>query len=394
MLAYFDCFSGISGDMTLGALISLGVPLKWLKQELRQLPLKDFELSVETIVRNGISARSVRVLVEDDTISRDHTQIQALLVNSSLNPRTKAKSLEIFDRLASAEADIHGIPKEKIHFHEVGGTDAIIDIVGTALCIEYLGIREIVASRIPLGQGFVKCKHGVLPVPAPATLAILRNVPVYGSDIPHELVTPTGAAIIVSLANSFGNIPDMMIEEIGYGAGIRDLDTRPNLLRVLKGKMNLPVSGPQAGRQEEMMGIVETCIDDMNPEFYGFLMERLFEDGALDVYLVPLTMKKNRPGTMIKVLCRRDQKDTIANRILSETTTLGVRYYDIQRITLAREKIRVDTSYGKIEVKRIQDPSGNFRNVPEYEVCKKIALEKNIPLKIVYDTVTREAADD
>lgn len=394
MLAYFDCFSGISGDMTLGALIALGVPVKWLIQELGQMPLKGFELSVETIIRNGISARSVRVQAEDETISRDYTQIQDLLTNSPLNPRTKAKSLEIFERLASAEADIHGVSKEKIHFHEVGGTDAIIDIVGSMLCIEYLGLREIVASRIPLGKGFVKCKHGVLPVPAPATLAILKNVPVYGSDVPHELVTPTGAAIIASVADSFGNIPDMLIEDIGYGAGTRDLEPMPNLLRVLKGKMNGTFPGLPSGREEEMMVIVETCIDDMNPEFYGFLMERLFEDGALDVYLLPLTMKKNRPGTMIKVLCRRDQKDTVANRILSETTTLGVRYYDIQRITLAREKIRVNTSYGRIEMKRVQDPSGKFRNVPEYEVCKKIALEKNIPLKIVYDTISREAAGD
>ncbi|MBC2695972.1 MAG: nickel pincer cofactor biosynthesis protein LarC [Desulfobacteraceae bacterium] len=386
MLAYFDCFSGISGDMTLGAFIDIGVPLKLLKESIEKLPLKNFDISTESIFRNEIKAQSVNVISKDNIKSRHYAEIKALVQDSSLSLKVKEKSLEIFERLAIAEAEIHGQPKEKVHFHELGGIDAIVDIVGTALCLEYLDIKNVVSSRIPLGNGFVSCQHGTLPVPAPATLSILKGIPVYGTKIPHELVTPTGAAIIASIADSFEEIPDIIVEKTGYGAGKRDLKTIPNLLRIIIGTPANHVSDYQKDR----ISVVETCIDDMNPEFFGFLMERLLEEGALDVYLIPVFMKKNRPGTMIQVLCMKNRKKRIINRILSETTSLGIRHYDVQRFKLVRENITIKTTYGDVQIKRIKNPNGSVQLVPEYEVCKKIAIEKSIPLKIVYDTIIKE----
>ncbi len=389
MLAYFDCFCGISGDMTLGAFIDIGVPLNWLKDSLEKLPLKDFDLSVESISRNGIKAQSVHVLTKDTSTSRHYSEIKALVQNSPLSQNVKEKSLEIFERLAIAESEIHGQPKEKVHFHELGGIDAIVDIVGTALCLEYLGIDKVVSSKIPLGNGFVSCQHGTLPVPAPATLSILKGIPVYGTKIPYELVTPTGAAIIASIADTFEEIPDIIVEKTGYGAGKRDLKTIPNLLRIIIGTPANHISDYQKDR----ISVVETCIDDMNPEFFGFLMDRLFEEEALDVYFIPVFMKKNRPGTMIQVLCMENRKKSIINRILSETTSLGVRYYDVQRFKLVRENITIKTTYGDVQIKRIKKPNGSVQLVPEYEVCKKIAIEKGIPLKTVYDTISKEAVE-
>ncbi len=379
MIAYFDCFSGISGDMTLGALIDLGVPVKWLKDSLEKIPLSGFDLSVATVSRNGIQAKSVDVRVVDDVKSRDYAEIISMIEKSYLSPNIKQKSLDIFEKIADAEAAIHGCLKKNVHFHEVGGIDAVVDIVGTVLCVDYLGIARVISSRIPLGRGFVSCQHGTLPVPAPATLCILKGVPVYGTQIPQELVTPTGAAIIVALAESFEEIPEMIIEKTGYGAGKRELETIPNLLRIITGKAFI--------QQKDAITVIETCIDDMNPEIFGFLMDRLFEKGALDVYWIPIFMKKNRPGTMVQVLCPEDCREIVIDCILSETTSLGVRYYDAKRRVLARESVLMETVYGEIAVKRIIAPNGSIRMAPEYEVCKKIALEKNIPIRIVYDTI-------
>jgi hypothetical protein len=310
-----------------------------------------------------------------------------------LSERIKSTSLQIFNRLAASEAHIHHCSTEEVHFHEVGGIDAIVDIVGTAIGLDYLEIKTIIASHIPLGKGFVTCSHGKLPVPAPATLDILKGVPVYGTDIPHELVTPTGAAIIVTLAEGFGPMPDMTMTGVGYGAGQRELAAGPNLLRIITGAQLETATGPSAGIPEDYITILETCIDDMNPELFGFLMDRLFADRALDVYWIPVYMKKNRPGTMLQVLCHPDDKDSLIRRILSETTTLGVRYYESRRRLLWRDRFEVKTSYGNIAVKRIKDLQGNIRIVPEYDVCEKIARERNIPLRSVYDTITRETGD-
>jgi hypothetical protein len=393
MLAYFDCFSGISGDMTLGALIDLGVPLKYLEDRLNSIPLTDFNLTVTPVHRNGIRAMSVIVGMVDNQTARNFSDIRSLIENCPLSERIKSTSLQIFKRLAASEAHIHSCSTEEVHFHEVGGIDAIVDIVGTAICLDYLGIERIIASHIPLGKGFVTCSHGKLPVPAPATLDILKGVPVYGSDIPHELVTPTGAAIIVTLAEGFGAMPDMTPTDIGYGAGQRELEAGPNLLRIIIGTGSETVTGSSDEIQEDRISILETCIDDMNPELFGYLMDRLFADGALDVYWIPIYMKKNRPGTMLEVLCHPDDKESLIRRILSETTTLGVRYYESRRCLLWRDRFEVKTTYGDIPVKRIKDLQGNIRIVPEYDVCEKIAREQNIPLRIVYDTITRETGD-
>lgn len=388
MIAYFDCFSGISGDMTLGAFIDLGVPVKWLTETLRSIPLTGFDIAVSSVSRHGITAKSVHVYSEDDAESRDYTKIRSLIEKSALSVMVKKKSLKIFERLANAESKIHGCPAEKVHFHELGGIDAIADIVGAALCIEHLGIKRITASSLPLGTGFVSCGHGTLPVPSPATLEILKGIPVFGSGIACELVTPTGAAIIATLAESYGPMPDMAIEKTGYGAGKQEIESKPNLLRIIAGTPK----NHQTDCQKETVVMIETCIDDMNPEIFGFVMDRLFEDGALDVYWIPVFMKKNRPGTIMQVLCRKSQKEAIINRILSETTSSGLRYYDVERALLAREEIIVKTGYGMIKAKRITDLTGGMRIVPEYEVCKKIALEKNIPIRIVYDIIIKETS--
>ena len=393
MIAYFDCFSGISGDMTLGAFIDLGVPVKWLKENLVRIPLAGFDMSVDTVIRNGITAKSVRVHVENDKRSRDYAQIKSLIKNSPLSRNVKQVSHDIFERIAHVEAVIHGCPKDKVHFHEVGGIDAIVDIVGTALCINYLSIKKVVSSSIPLGKGFVICAHGTLPVPAPATIEILKGVPVYGTKIPHELVTPTGAAIVVTLAESYGEMPDMIIEKTGYGAGKCDMESIPNLLRIITGTDSCCRTGQRSTYQKDTIVVVETCIDDMNPEVFGFLMEQLFEKGALDVYWIPIYMKKNRPGTMVQVLCRADCRDDLIDCILSETSSLGVRYYNTKRCMLTRETVIVKTVYGEIQVKRIIEGNGGVRVVPEYEVCKKIALEKNIPIRIVYDNIIKSLRD-
>jgi len=382
MIAYFDCFSGISGDMTLGAFIDIGVPEKWLQEKIAAMPFHGFKLDVKQVMRNGISAKDINVIVDSESPSRNYSDIVSLIENSTLSDTVKDSSINIFDKIAEAEADIHKCQKENVHFHEVGAIDSIVDIVGAALCVDYLGIRKIIASEIPLGRGFVKCQHGTLPVPAPATIAILKGVPVYGTDIMQELVTPTGAAIIKTLAKEFGTIPDMVIEKTGYGAGKDVNQSIPNVLRIL--------IGSERNTLKDTVDIVETSIDDMNPEVFGYLMERLFDDGALDVCWIPLFMKKNRPGTMIQVICTKDKKDQIIHRILSETSTLGVRYYSAQRYMLKRDHIEIETSYGVIPIKRIKGTDGSFRLVPEYEVCKKIAFEKKIPIKVVYEKILKE----
>lgn len=385
MIAYFDCFSGISGDMTLAAFIDLGVDAKWLNDMLSSIPLNDFRLSVSSVSCNGIYAKSVDVEVKDSAARRNYSDIVGLIEKSSLPIVVKEKSLAMFDKIAVAESHIHGCKKDNVHFHEVGGVDAIVDIVGSCLCIEYLEIKEIISSKIPLGSGFVSCLHGELPVPAPATLAILQNSPVYGSGVDQEMVTPTGAAIITCLASSFETLPEMYINKIGYGAGKRIFESRPNLLRVIAGEK----SKKKAIFQNDEIIVIEASIDNMNPEIFGFLIDRLFEDGALDVCLIPVFMKKNRPGTLVQALCSREMQAAVTKRILSETTSLGVRYHEVKRSKLVRKHAKKTTPFGEIEVKSVVDPCGVERFVPEYEVCRKIAVEKNIPLRRVYEVILK-----
>ncbi len=389
MLAYFDCFSGISGDMTLGALIDLGVSVDWLQNELSHLPVRGYQLSTRPVMRSGIQATGVSVDIQDAGDSRNYRNIRLLLEDCVLSDGVKSTSLAVFERLARAEADIHGCALEEVHFHEVGGVDAIVDIVGTALCLEKLGITEVISSPLPLGSGFVDCQHGKLPVPAPATIEILKDVPVYGTEVKSELVTPTGAAIITSLAQHYSRMPDMQVLKTGYGAGQRELPDRPNLLRIMVGTL----LDWTAGLPSDQIMVVETCIDDMNPEFFGFIMERLFGDGALDVYWLPVYMKKNRPATLVQVLCEEASLDRLVHRLLSETTTIGVRYYKAARKRLVREQVTIQTSFGEVQVKRVKEVDGSERLVPEYDVCRAIALKRNLPLRLVYETIAKEAAE-
>jgi hypothetical protein len=381
MIAFFDCFSGISGDMTLGAFVDIGVPVDWLEETLKKNLLTGFDLVVTATSKMGIAAKKIDVIVKDHT-PRDYAAIREMIAASSLNGAVKESSLEMFEKLATAESKIHGCRKDHVHFHEVGGVDAIVDIVGTALCVDYLKLTKIFASKIPTGTGFVNCAHGKLPVPAPATVEILKNIPTYGTDVPFEMVTPTGAVIISTLSESFGKMPDMLVSKIGYGSGARDLDSRPNLLRIFLGN---PSS------VSETVTMIETSIDDMNPEIYGFLMDRLFADGALDVYLVPVFMKKNRPGTLLQVLCHDHKKESLIRRILTETTTLGVRFYDVERRLLDRETVTIETGYGPVSAKKVISPDGCVRIVPEYDVCRTIAARNNIPIRTVYEKISQHA---
>jgi uncharacterized protein (TIGR00299 family) protein len=383
-IAYFDCFSGISGDMILGALVHLGVPRDSIEESIRNLPLDGFHLEISTAERMSIHGRQVQVVVQkQDNRARNYNGIRSLVEESPLSEGVKHLSLKTFGRLADVEAAIHNCPKENVHFHELGGVDAIVDIVGAAVGVEWLGIGKIIASEIPVGTGFVTCGHGRLPVPAPATVALLEGVPVYGTGVSHELVTPTGAAIITSLAENFGPMPRMRIGQVGYGVGERELKDIPNLLRIVLGE-------PESAYEEDCVTVVETNIDDMNPEIFGFVMDRLFEDGALDVIWIPIFMKKNRPATMIQVLCKENDREKVVQRMLSETTATGVRHYRADRTKLTQKLKETTTSLGKVRVKEVLGPAGTVSVVPEYEDCKRVALEKNIPLKMVYEAIVKE----
>jgi len=383
VFAYFDCFSGLSGDMILGALIDLGVPVEWLDTQLKRLPLTGFTLDVHSVYRHGIRGTKVTVKIQNDVPVRAFADIRRMLQESPLPPDVQGSSMKIFDRIAAAESFLHGCPKDQVHFHELGAVDALVDVVGACLGLDYLGLRKIVASRIPLGTGWIDCAHGRLPVPAPATLEILKGVPVHQTEIPRELTTPTGAAVIATLSEGFTRMPDMVVEKIGYGAGTRDLKEMPNLLRVVVGRPSPPLEGTA-----EHIVVAECAVDDMNPEIFGHLMERLFESGALDVYWIPVFMKKNRPGTLIQVLCKEKEREAVLRCLLSESTTLGVRFSEVPRWTLPREPVTVETIYGPLPAKRIREPDGKWRIVPEYETCRKIAKERGIPLRDVYSAVS------
>ena len=383
MQAYLDCFSGISGDMTLGAMVDLGVPVGWLERELGLMPLEGFDISVRQVMRHGISAALVEVVAEENHHHRRYSHIRAMIDGSSYSMRVKERSLAVFGRLAAAESVIHNVPEEEVHFHEVGGLDAIVDIVGSCLALEYMSVDLITASPLPLGSGFVECRHGTLPIPVPATVEILKGVPVYAGNVACEMVTPTGAAIATALASFFGPLPKMRFEKIGYGAGSREFDTQPNLLRVMLGEP----AQQAAGLTIENLVMVECCIDDMNPELYGYLMERLFGRGALDVFWVPVNMKKNRPGTMIKVLCESRRRDDIVECIFLESTTLGVRVYEVQRWALAREEFSIPTQWGDVSAKKVVGIDGSERVIPEFEACRRIADCHGLPLRSVYDKV-------
>lgn len=400
--AYFDCFAGASGDMILGALLDLGLDEAALRAELAKLDLPGWQMEVRRVSKLGLTATKVDVLLEgrltdaeyvevapteaggDAGHYHDHHhhrhlhQILQLLESSPLHPADRTLAARIFRRLGEAESRVHGVPVEKVHFHEVGGVDAIIDIVGACVGLRLLGIGRVVVSPMNLGGGFVKMAHGLYPVPGPATANLLEGAPAYSSGIQGELLTPTGAAILTAIAAGYGPMPAMTVARTGYGAGTRDRAI-PNVLRVIIGE-------EEAARYATGEAVViETNIDDMNPELYEHLMARLLADGALDVTLTPAQMKKNRPGQRLQVLVEPSGVEAAARTIFAESTAIGVRTYPVSRYTLERAHQTVQTPYGPVRVKVATGPAGAIRNAaPEYEDCRAVAASAGVPLKEVY----------
>ena len=380
---YFDCFSGISGDMIIGALIDLGLDIDFLRKELGKLNIKNYKIEAKKVIKNGITATKFDLI---ETQSRHHPNhhhheernlkgISSIIANSKLENKTKDKIKKIFEVIANAESKIHGKPVDKIHFHEIGAIDAIIDVAGAVICLEKLGVDLVCCSKLNVGTGFVEFSHGRFPVPAPATAEILKNVPVYSNGIEAELVTPTGAAIISSLAEKFADMPAMKVSKIGYGAGTMNL-SQPNVLRAFLGEID--------ENKSESISIIETNIDNMNPEIYPYVIDRLMESGALDAYLSSIIMKKGRPAVKLTALCEIGKEDKLCGIIFDETTTLGIRIFRAARKILIRDVKEIKTEYGSIRVK-ISKSGGRIMNItPEYEDCVKIAREKKIPLKKVY----------
>lgn len=381
-IAYFDCFSGISGDMTLGVLVDLGLEPETLKGELSKLNIHGYEIIFNKIQKHGISATKVDIELEGHNHhhGRHLNDIIKLISESQLCDDIKTIAIKIFTRLGEAEAKVHNVDIEKIHFHEVGAIDSILDIVGSAIGIRVLGIDKIYSSPLPLGQGFAKSAHGVIPIPAPATVELLRGIPAKPTEIYAELVTPTGAAIISTLADSFGPIPDMVIENVGYGAGTKDFPEQPNLLRVIVGtSKNI--------YENDTVNIIETNIDDMSPQIYDLLMDKLFSIGAFDVFLTPIIMKKNRPAIKLTVLVDNAKLQEACACILSETTTMGVRIYEANRKKLNREMSEIETEYGKVRVKLGKIADEVIKIIPEYDDCKRLAQENNVPIMKVHQAV-------
>ena len=382
--AYFDCVFGVSGDMILGALVACGMPVDKLEEELKKLNVGGFELKRETVLRSGISAVHVKVLTEPQHEHRNLSHIKNIIDSSSLSGRVKEMAAGIFTRLAEAEAKVHGTTPEKIHFHEVGALDAIIDVVGACIGLEYLGAGTVVSSPLSLGTGTIACEHGEMPVPVPAVIELTNGVPVVRTDKKGELTTPTGAAIVTALAESYGRLDNFITDTSGYGAGSRDSKSHPNILRISIGSIAHSL-------EEDHSVLIETNIDDMNPEIFGYLTEKLMKAGAKDVFMSPIFMKKGRPGTLFSVLTDDSLRDTILTMIFSETTTLGVRISSIMRKILKRESRIVETEYGPVRIK-VAYVGDSERIAPEFEDCARIARENGIPLVTVYDIIRKKLA--
>ena len=388
---YFDCFSGISGDMILGSLVDLGVDIQTIREGLEGLCVQDYKLKSRRVKRNGISATKVNVVLEHSSKKKHHhsrsfTDIRNLIKKSQLPEKVKSDSIEIFHTIGKIEAQIHRTTLNKIHFHELGSIDSIVDITGGVLGLSLLNVDSIYSSPLNTGEGVVKCEHGMLPVPAPATLKLLRGIPCYSNGTKKELTTPTGAAMIRHFAEEFRSMPNIHILEAGYGAGKYELKEIPNLLRAVLGEI-------KESTESKSMKVIETNIDDMNPEFYEHVMGELFKAGAVDVFYTPIYMKKNRPGILLTVLIPCENYDSAIRIILTETSTFGIRYYDVDRTVLAREEKSVKTSFGKVRVKIGFLDGEMLRTSPEYDDCRRIASRKKIPVKKVYEEVLRLTAD-
>ena len=401
-ILYYDCFCGISGDMNLAALIDLGVPKEYLVQELSKLNLNyEYEIKIEKSMKLGITGTRVDVILKDklkdkihisEQASHEHNHeqhhhrnlkdIEEIINSSDLSDKVKKLSLDMFMKVAEAEAKVHGKTLYEVHFHEVGAIDSIVDMVGAAICLDYLKVDKIIASPVQVGGGFVKCAHGIMPVPAPATTEILKNIPINTGIVQFETTTPTGAAILAANAHEFTQKVDFSIKKIGYGIGHRDLEI-PNVLRVYLGEK-------ESTEEVEGQYILETNIDDMNPELYGYVEEKLFEVGALDVFKTPIFMKKGRPGIKLSVLTNEKVEKNVLDIIFEETTSIGVRKYKVEKIMLNREFSKVKTEYGDITIKKSYYKGKLVKYKPEYEECKAIAKEKNISIDKVYKAVYKQ----
>jgi len=386
-IAYFDCFSGISGDMVLGALVDAGADLRVIEAELRKLGLEGWSISAEKVKRGAISATQVKVETSEGHHHRGLSIILGRIDKANLAPRAAERARKIFTRLAEAEAKVHQMPVEQVHFHEVGAVDSIVDIVGASIGFELLGIDEFACSPFDVGAGQVKTAHGLLPVPAPATAELLRGAPTYSSGIERELVTPTGAAIATTLASRFSEIPKMTLRTIGYGAGSADLKEKANVMRLLIGESEISEPGEH---WDAPISVIETNLDDMSPQIYGYFVDRALAAGALDVFSTSVLMKKNRPGQLVTLLCEHSNLSRLMDLIFRETTTIGVRTYEVRRKTLDRELIPVATPFGEVRLK-VSRMNGTVLNAtPEYEDCQRIAAARNIPLKEVIAAATFE----
>jgi uncharacterized protein (TIGR00299 family) protein len=378
----YDCFSGISGDMNLGAMIDLGVEKAFLIDELNKLNLKGWELEVIKDQRHGITGTKVTVKqTRHEHAHRHMSDIEKIINDSELDNSIKELSKKIFMKIAVAEAKVHNTTIDHVHFHEVGAIDSIIDIVGAAICFNYLKVEGVHVSTVELGSGFVKCDHGKLPVPAPATAEIIKGIPVKKGGVDFEATTPTGAAILAALGTDFSTTLPLKIEKTAYGVGQKDNPDVPNLLRVFLGEA---ISKTESGHNALQL---ECNIDDMNPEFYDYISEKLFAAGASDVYLSDIIMKKARPGIVLNVLCESDSADTLKQIIFTESTTLGIRTFPYRKETLVRKFVTIDTIYGEVNIKRSYYNDNEVSCKPEYDDCKRIALEKGIPLKEVYNNI-------
>lgn len=388
-ILYLDCPMGISGDMFLAALIDLGVDPKMILRELKKLPVDRIDVEIKKVSRHSITGTAFKVKLAESHHHRTFRDIKKIIDESPLSPKVKSLSAAIFKVIAEAEGKIHGIKANEVHFHEIGAMDSIIDIVGAAVAVDSLKVNKVASSPIALGTGWARTMHGTIPIPAPATLEILKGVPTAASTAPFELTTPTGAAIVKTLASSFGPMPPMTIEAAGYGAGKKDFKESANLLRAVIGTGT--TSGGGSGERTDRLTLLETNIDDMSPQVAGYLLEKLLSTGALDAYYTPVQMKKGRPGVLLTVLADNENKDALLDVIFAESTTIGVRAHEVERHCLERKMAKVKTPFGMIKVK-IALREGRVMNIqPEYEDCKAAAEKKGAPLKKVMDAA-REGA--
>ena len=379
---YYDCFSGISGDMNLGAMVDLGIDIGYLRSELDKLLLEGWELISEKSQRHGITGTKITVRqTRHEHVHRHLSDIEKIINGSTLSGKVKELSMKIFMKIAVAEAAVHGISVEEVHFHEVGAVDSIIDIAGAAICFDKLGVEAVFVSEVELGSGFVNCDHGRLPVPAPATSEIIKGLTVRVGGVDFEATTPTGAAIVTALGTKFGTAQMLSITKTGYGIGHKEHPVVPNLLRVFLGET---IEDQDQGHRAVLL---EANIDDMNPEFYDHISDNLFKAGAADVFFTQIIMKKGRPGVILNVICEKGIENRLKEIIFTESTTLGMRSFEFSKDTLARETIMLNTIYGEVSVKRSFFGGKQVSIKPEYEECRKIASERNIPVKEVYNNI-------